>query len=147
VAGLLHLIPRYLPRFGMALRWAALSRPLVLTLFAVDVVITLIFDADVEAQCGAYAAGVLVLILSAAIAAMHALGRERRWALASYAGISCLVFAYTLGENCLERPEGLLIGTVSGCSWVADLDGSNPLQLTALHAPMATAPRWSPDSR
>ena len=112
MAGLLHLIPRYLPRFGMAPRWAALSRPLVLTLFAVDVVITLIFDANVEAQSGAYATGVLVLILSAAIAATLALRRERRWGLASYAGICCLVFAYTLTDNCLERPEGLVIGTV-----------------------------------
>ena len=43
MAGLLHLIPRYLPRFGMAPRWAALSRPLVLVLFAIDVVVTLIF--------------------------------------------------------------------------------------------------------
>src|SRR5262247_1115609 len=112
MAGLLHLIPRYLPRFGMAPRWAALSRPLVLVLFAIDVVITLIFRADVEAQSGAYATGVLVLILSAAFAAMLALWRERRWALALYTAILCLVFAYTLLDNCVERPDGLIIGTI-----------------------------------
>jgi len=112
MAGLLHLIPRYLPRFGMAPRWAALSRPLVLVLFAVDVLITLIFRADVEAQSGAYATGVLVLILSAAFAATLALWRERRLALALYTAILCLVFAYTLADNCLERPDGLIIGTV-----------------------------------
>jgi hypothetical protein len=112
MAGLLHLIPRYLPRYGMAPRWAALSRPLVLVLFAIDVVITLIFGASVEAQSGAYATGVLVVILSAAFASTLALWRERRWGLASYTGILCLVFAYTLADNCLERPDGLIIGTV-----------------------------------
>lgn len=112
MAGLLHLIPRYLPRLGMAPRWAALSRPLVLVLFAVDVVITLVFRASVEAQSGAYATGVLVLILSAAVAATLALWRERRRALAVYTGIVGLVFAYTLGDNCLERPDGLIIGTI-----------------------------------
>jgi hypothetical protein len=112
MAGLLHLLPRYLPRFGMAPRWAALSRPLVLVLFVVDVVITLIFGASVEAQTGAYATGVLVLILSAAFAVTLALWREGRRALALYMGILCLVFAYTLVDNCLERPDGLIIGTV-----------------------------------
>jgi hypothetical protein len=112
MAGLLHLIPRYLPRFGMAPRWAALSRPLILVLFAVDVVITLIFDASVEAQSGAYATGVLVLILSAAFAVTLALWREGRRGLAFYTGIICLVFTYTLVDNCLERPDGLIIGTV-----------------------------------
>jgi len=112
MAGLLHLIPRYLPRYGMAPRWAALSRPLVLVLFVLDVVITLIFGASVEAQSGAYATGVLVLILSAAFAATLALWRERRWWLAIYMGMVCLVFAYTLADNCLVRPDGLIIGTV-----------------------------------
>ncbi|MBP1623561.1 MAG: hypothetical protein H6Q07_1581 [Acidobacteria bacterium] len=112
MAGLLHLIPRYLPRFGMAPRWAALSRPLVLVLFAVDVVITLIFEADVEAQSGAYATGVLVLILSAAFAATLALWREQRLGLALYTGFLCLVFTFTLVDNCLERPDGLIIGSV-----------------------------------
>jgi hypothetical protein len=112
MAGLLHLIPRYLPRFGMAPQWAALSRPLVLVLFAVSVVVTLIFRASVEAQSGAYATGVLVLILSAAVAATLALWRERRRWLASYTAIISLVFAYTLVDNCWERPDGLIIGTV-----------------------------------
>ena len=112
MAGLLHLIPRYLPRFGMAPRWAALSRPLVLVLFVINIVITLIFGAAVEAQSGAYATGVLVLILSAAFAATIALWREGHRGLASYTGILCLVFAYTLADNCRERPDGLIIGTV-----------------------------------
>jgi len=112
MAGLLHLIPRYLPRFGMAPRWAALSRPLILVLFAIDIIITLIFRASVEAQSGAYATGVLVLILSAAFAATLALWRQRSWGLAFYMGFLLLVFAYTLADNCLERPDGLIIGTV-----------------------------------
>src|SRR5215813_4071124 len=112
MAGLLHLIPRYLPRFGMAPQWAALSRPLVLVLLAIDIVITLVFHASVEAQSGAYATGVLVLILSAAFAATLALWRERRWLIATYSGMLCLVFAYTLADNCLERPDGLIIGAI-----------------------------------
>jgi hypothetical protein len=112
MAGLLHLVPRYLPRFGMAPRWAVLSRPLVLVLFAVNVVVTLVFRADVEAQSGAYATGVLVLILSAALAVMLALWRERRRAMAAYTGLLFLVFAFTLVDNCVERPDGLIIGTI-----------------------------------
>jgi hypothetical protein len=109
---LLHLVPRYLPRFGMAPRWAVLARPLVLVLFAVDVVVTLVFGADVEAQSGAYATGVLVLILSAALAATLSLWRERRFALSLYCGAVTLVFAYTLVDNCVERPDGLIIGSI-----------------------------------
>jgi hypothetical protein len=112
MAGLLHLIPRYLPRYGMAPRWAALSRPLVLVLLTADVVVTLIFSADVEAQSGAYATGVLVLILSAALAATLALWHERRYLLAVYCGFLFLVFGYTLIDNCIERPDGLIIGSI-----------------------------------
>jgi hypothetical protein len=112
MAGLLHLIPRYLPRFGMAPRWAALARPLVLVLFGVDVVITLVFRADVEAQSGAYATGVLVLILSAAFATTLVLWREKKRGSALYSGILFLVFGYTLAENCLGRPDGLIIGSI-----------------------------------
>jgi hypothetical protein len=112
MAGLLQLIPRFLPRFGMAPRWVSLARPLVLALFAINIIITLIFKANVEAQSGAYATGVLVLILSAAVAATLALWHERRWLLAAYTALLCLVFAYTLADNCIGRPDGLIIGTV-----------------------------------
>jgi hypothetical protein len=112
MAGLLQLIPRFLPRFGMAPRWASLSRPMVLVLSAVSLLITWIFRADVEAQSGAYATGVLVLILSAAFAATLTLWRERRRAFAGFSAILCLVFAYTLADNCVGRPDGLIIGSI-----------------------------------
>ncbi len=113
MAGLLQLIPRFLPRFGMAPHWVGLARPLVLVLLTISVVITLVFQADVEAQSGAYATGVLVLILSAALAASFALWREEhRRVLASYTAFLCLVFGFTLVDNCVERPDGLIIGLI-----------------------------------
>jgi hypothetical protein len=136
MAGLLHLIPRYLPRFGMAPRWATLSRPLVLVLFAIDVIVTLVFRAEVEAQSGAYATGVLVLILSAAFAATLALWNERRKAMALYAGALCVVFAYTLADNCVERPDGLIIGSIFTIALMATSGLSRSIRSVELRIPI-----------
>jgi hypothetical protein len=112
MAGLLHLIPRYLPRFGLAPEWTAYSRPLVAVLFAANLVVTLVFRANVEAQGGAYATGVLVLMLSAAVATALALHHERRFAMMLYASLVALIFAYTLIDNVLERPDGIIIASI-----------------------------------
>lgn len=112
MAGLLHVIPRYLPRFGMAPRWVAYTRPLVLVLFAIDVVVTIAFQADVNAQGGAYATGVLVLMLSAAVAATLALWRERARTMSFYCGFVVIVFFYTLVDNVIVRPDGIIIASL-----------------------------------
>ncbi|MBV9222851.1 MAG: amino acid transporter [Acidobacteriaceae bacterium] len=106
MAGLLNLIPRYLPRFGMAPEWSRASRPLVLVFLGLSIVVTLLFHANVDAQGGAYATGVLVLITSAAIAVTIAVWKTRlRWPFLAIA----LVFVYTTILNIYERPEGLKI--------------------------------------
>ncbi|GAA4870461.1 amino acid transporter [Kitasatospora terrestris] len=110
MAGLLNLMPRYLPRYGMAPHWARAVRPMVLVLTAIAFLVTWIFDASVDAQGGAYATGVLVLITSAAIAvtiAAHA-ARQRRWTV-GFAVIAA-VFVYTTAANIAERPDGVKIG-------------------------------------
>jgi len=112
LAGMLNLIPRYLPRYGMAPAWAEATRPLVLVLGAVAAVITVLFRADVTAQGGAYATGVLVLITSAAFAVTLAQYRAGRRVSAALFALITLVFGYTLVTNCIERPEGLKIAAV-----------------------------------
>ncbi|MEV0375751.1 amino acid transporter [Streptomyces sp. NPDC050636] len=110
MAGLLNLMPQYLPRYGMAPRWARAVRPMVLVFTLVAFLVTWIFHADVDAQSGAYATGVLVLISSAAIAVTIAARRaeERGWMI-GFAVIS-VVFLYTTVTNVIERPDGVKIG-------------------------------------
>jgi hypothetical protein len=108
MAGLLNLIPRYLPRFGMAPEWARAARPLVLVFMMTAFIVTILFRANVDAQGGAYATGVLVLITSAAFAVtISTWSTWRRW---PFLFIS-LVFVYTTMLNIYERPEGIKIAS------------------------------------
>jgi hypothetical protein len=109
MAGLLSIVPRYLPRYGMAPEWARAARPLVIVITVIAFAVTLIFNADVDQQGGAYATGVLVLMTSAAIAVTLAVRRKQgNWRV--YLVIA-LIFVYTTIQNIHERPEGIKIAS------------------------------------
>jgi hypothetical protein len=107
---MLNLIPRYLPRYGMAPRWARAVRPLVLVLTAVAFLVTWIFDANVNAQGGAYATGVLVLFTSASTAVTISARRAGQHKRSVAFAVITLVFVYTTLDNVAERPDGVKIG-------------------------------------
>jgi hypothetical protein len=110
MAGLLNIIPRYLPRYGMAPEWARATRPLTVVLTIVCFAVTILFRADVEAQGGAYATGVLALMFSAAVAVTLSAWRKgegKRWAFL----LISLVFGYTTILNIIEQPEGIKIAS------------------------------------
>ena len=109
MAGLLNIVPRYLPRYGMAPDWTRATRPLVIVYTLIAFAVTIIFKADVEAQGGAYATGVLVLMSSAAVAVTLSVRRKGGawWAFL----LISLVFGYTTIVNIIERPEGIKIAS------------------------------------
>ena len=110
MAGLLNIVPRYLPRYGMAPDWARATRPLVMVFIAICFIVTIIFNADVDAQGGAYATGVLFLMSSAAVAVTISARRAKSaWAWAF--GAIALVFIYTTVANIIERPDGIKIAS------------------------------------
>jgi hypothetical protein len=134
MAGLLNLIPRYLPRFGMAPEWARAARPLVLVFVSVAFFVTIRFHANVDAQGGAYATGVLVLITSAACAVTIAAWHTRaRFPFL----LVTLVFVYTTGMNIWERPEGLkiscfFIASIMFVSFVSRATRATELRITGI---------------
>jgi hypothetical protein len=111
MAGLLNIVPRFLPRYGMAPEWTKANRPLVIVFTAVAFAVTIIFKADVNAQGGAYATGVLVLMTSAAIAVTLAFRKERKMKAMVYFFVVSLIFIYTTLVNVYERPDGIKIAS------------------------------------
>nr|WP_233199309.1 amino acid transporter [Cryobacterium sp. M23] len=109
MAGLINIVPRYLPSYGMAPEWSRAVRPVVLVYTGISIVITIGFNADVNAQAGAYATGILAMMVSGAIAVtISAIRRHQRRASVAFT-ILTLILLYALGANILEKPDGIAI--------------------------------------
>jgi hypothetical protein len=134
LAGLLNIVPRYLPRYGMAPEWARATRPLVLIFTAICFGVTIFFKADVDAQAGAYATGVLALMTSATVAVTLSAWRlKQRLATVAF-GIITAIFIFTTFMNIHDRPEGLtiavfFIGTIIVMSFISRISRTTELRV------------------
>ncbi|MEJ7623940.1 MAG: hypothetical protein WKF34_08085 [Pyrinomonadaceae bacterium] len=111
MAGLLNIVPRYLPRYGMAPDWARAVRPLVLVFTVISGIVTVVFEANVESQGGAYATGVLALMTSAAVAVTISEWRAKRKMWLFFAVVT-LIFIYTVVVGIVEQPSGIKIASI-----------------------------------
>jgi hypothetical protein len=146
MAGLLNLVPQYLPRYGMAPEWARAVRPLVLLLTVINLIVTWAFDASATAQGAAYATGVLVLMTSACVASVIERFRENR-EQKSWRGkvpwgfvIITVVFAYITMAVVIEKPVGIkiaafFIGAILLTSFISRIVRSREMRFKGFHVP------------
>jgi hypothetical protein len=138
MAGLLNIVPRYLPRYGMAPDWARATRPLTLVFTAICFIVTIAFDAEVDAQAGAYATGVLALITSATVAVTLSAWRAGQKAATWGFGLVALIFIYTTGQNIIKEPEGIkiagmFIGAIVFVSALSRILRTTELRISRVH--------------
>ncbi|MFI1921589.1 amino acid transporter [Streptomyces sp. NPDC020377] len=112
MAGLVNIVPRYLPAYGMAPEWGRAVRPVVLVYTVLCVIITIAFDADIDAQAGAYATGILAMMVSGAFAVtVSALRRRQRALCVGFAALTA-VLLYALVANIIDKPDGITISVM-----------------------------------
>lgn len=149
MAGLLNLVPQYLPRYGMAPEWARAIRPLVLLFTIINLGVTWIFDASVKAQGDAYATGVLALMTSAGFATM--IDRWKRRSNVSFIlripwgfGLITAVFVYTLLDVVIGKPAGIkiaacFIATILVTSMISRIARARELRFQGFQIPDTTS--------
>jgi hypothetical protein len=109
MAGLINIVPRYLPSYGMAPEWSRAVRPVVIVYTAICILVTIVFNADVNAQAGAYATGILAMMVSASVAVAISAARRRQRTAAVAFTVLTLILLYALVENVIEKPDGITI--------------------------------------
>ncbi len=112
--GLRDLVPGYLHRLGMEMTWARKYGIFLLMCNAIILLATLVFKASVEAQEGAYATSVLVLLAGANLAAAADIRQRFKlvWAILSLPFVAGLLFFVSMA--CLivwRQPGGLILSS------------------------------------
>lgn len=134
MAGLLNIVPRYLPRYGLAPDWTRATRPLVIVFTLVACGVTILFQANITAQAGPYATGVLAVITSASVAVFLSERRKQARGAKIWFGAVMLIFIYAFFNTIVQDPSGLKMAAAFFAAIVVISLISRTLRSTELRA-------------